>query len=69
MYWYWWHVFTAVGLSAAQTETNVADKMAKTMCVSGVGVTITSLTDLIAFMAGVGSEFVAVQNFCTYTGS
>jgi uncharacterized membrane protein len=56
------------GLSAAQTETTVADKMAKTMCVSGVGVTITSLTDLIAFMAGVGSEFVAVQNFCTYTG-
>ncbi|XP_060607577.1 patched domain-containing protein 3-like [Ruditapes philippinarum] len=41
--------------------------MAKTMCVSGVGVTITSLTDLIASMAGVGSEFVAVQNFCTYT--
>ncbi|XP_045205429.2 patched domain-containing protein 3-like [Mercenaria mercenaria] len=56
------------GLSEAQTKTTVEDKMAETLRISGVGITITSLTDLIAFMAGAGSSFVAVKNFCIYTG-
>ncbi|XP_053404170.1 patched domain-containing protein 3-like isoform X2 [Mercenaria mercenaria] len=56
------------GLSEAQTKTTVEDKMAETLRISGVGVTITSLTDLIAFMSGAGSSFVAVKNFCIYTG-
>lgn len=56
------------GLSEAQSKTSVEDKMAETLRISGVGITITSLTDLIAFMAGAGSTFVAVRNFCIYTG-
>ncbi|XP_053400140.1 patched domain-containing protein 3-like isoform X2 [Mercenaria mercenaria] len=56
------------GLSEAQTKFSVGDKMAETLRIAGVGITITSLTDLIAFMAGAGSTFVAVRNFCIYTG-
>ncbi|XP_045201235.2 patched domain-containing protein 3-like [Mercenaria mercenaria] len=57
------------GLSGAQNHKTVEDKMAATMRASGVGITITSLTDLIAFMAGAGSNFIAVRNFCIYTGA
>lgn len=56
------------GLSGAQGESTVEDKMAATLRASGVGITITSLTDLIAFMAGAASNFIAVRNFCIYTG-
>ena len=56
------------GLSGAQGEATIEDKMAATLRASGVGITITSLTDLIAFMAGAASNFIAVRNFCIYTG-
>ncbi|XP_045201236.2 patched domain-containing protein 3-like [Mercenaria mercenaria] len=56
------------GLSEAQKQATAEDKMAETLRISGVGITITSLTDLIAFMAGAGSSFIAVRNFCIYTG-
>lgn len=56
------------GLSEAQSQNNVEDKIAETLRISGVGVTITSLTDLIAFLSGAGSSFVAVKHFCIYTG-
>lgn len=57
------------GLSGAQGLTTVEDKMAKTMRSSGVGITITSLTDLLAFLTGSFSSYIAVKNFCIYTGS
>ena len=56
------------GLSGAENQKTIEGKIAETMRASGVGITITSLTDFIAFMAGVGSVFVAVKNFCIYTG-
>jgi len=56
------------GLSGAQTKLTVEDKVAEMLRASGVGITITSLTDLIAFMAGAGSTFIAVRNFCIFTG-
>lgn len=56
------------GLSGAQIHKSVEDKMAAAMRASGVGITITSLTDLIAFMAGAASNFIAVRNFCIYSG-
>ncbi|XP_060602246.1 protein patched homolog 1-like [Ruditapes philippinarum] len=55
------------GLSEAQTRHSVEDKLAETLRISGVGITITSVTDLIAFLAGAGSSFIAVRNFCIYT--
>ncbi|WAR27800.1 PTHD3-like protein [Mya arenaria] len=56
------------GLSGAQGENTVENKIAETLRSSGVGITITSITDLLAFMAGAGSNFIAVRNFCIYTG-
>ncbi|CAG2245471.1 unnamed protein product [Mytilus edulis] len=44
------------------------DRIKKTMRSSGVGITITSLTDLIAFLVGATSSFKSVRNFCVYTG-
>ncbi|XP_052818813.1 patched domain-containing protein 3-like isoform X2 [Mya arenaria] len=55
------------GMSGAQGETTIENKMAEALRSSGVGITITSITDLIAFLAGVGSSFLAVRNFCIYT--
>ncbi|XP_052782471.1 patched domain-containing protein 3-like [Mya arenaria] len=56
------------GLSGAQGIDSIEDKMAETLRASGVSITITTLTDFIAFMAGLGSSFIAVRNFCLYTG-
>jgi predicted RND superfamily exporter protein len=56
------------GLSEAQNQKTVEDKIAETLRISGVGITITSLTDLIAFMSGAASSFIAVKHFCIYTG-
>lgn len=44
------------------------DRIKKTLRSSGVGITITSLTDLIAFLVGASSSFISVRNFCVYTG-
>jgi len=56
------------GLSGAQHKTTVADKMAETLRCSGVGITITTLSDLLAFVAGSFTNYIAVNNFCLYTG-
>jgi hypothetical protein len=44
------------------------DRIAATMRTSGLAITITSLTDLLAFAIGASSVFVSVRNFCIYTG-
>ena len=56
------------GLSGAQGRLTVEDRIGETLRTSGVGITITSLTDFLAFMAGAISNFLAVKNFCIYTG-
>ncbi|KAH3806518.1 hypothetical protein DPMN_134841 [Dreissena polymorpha] len=56
------------GLSAAQGEATVEGRMKETLRAAGVGVTITSLTDLMAFMSGAASNFPVVRNFCIFTG-
>lgn len=40
----------------------------KTLARSGVSITITSLTDFVAFMVGVTTDFKSVQIFCVYAG-
>ena len=44
------------------------DRIQKVMKTGGVSITITTLTDLIAFFVGTASSFLSVKNFCVFTG-
>lgn len=54
----------APSLKTASTEDRIKFMMKK----SGVAITITSLTDLLAFTVGATSVFVCIRLFCIYTG-
>ncbi|XP_069131976.1 patched domain-containing protein 3-like [Argopecten irradians] len=55
-------------LADAPFGASVEERISFTLQTSGVAITITSLTDFIAFMAGTLSVFKSVRNFCLYTG-
>lgn len=55
------------GLSDAPFEKSPEERVAETMRTSGVAITITSITDIIAFGIGASSIFLSVRNFCIYT--
>jgi predicted RND superfamily exporter protein len=46
----------------------LSDLMSNTLSHSGVSITITSLTDFVAFMVGITTSFRSVQIFCVYAG-
>ena len=56
------------GITETDYEDEVEDRIGETMRTSGVSITITSLTDLLAFAAGASSIFLSVRNFCIYSG-
>eukprot|EP01028_Stygiella_incarcerata_P013167 TRINITY_DN81583_c0_g1_i1.p1 TRINITY_DN81583_c0_g1~~TRINITY_DN81583_c0_g1_i1.p1 ORF type:complete len:1094 (-),score=238.21 TRINITY_DN81583_c0_g1_i1:78-3359(-) len=47
----------------------VAEKMAACLRVSGVAITITSVTNITAFFLGALSSLPAIRSFCIYTGT
>ena len=49
-------------------DTPIEKKMYFALKHSGVAITITSITDFLAFAIGATSTFLSVQNFCLYTG-
>ncbi|XP_071114245.1 patched domain-containing protein 3-like [Haliotis cracherodii] len=49
-------------------DKSVSERMGMTFATAGIGITITSLTDLLAFIIGTSSVFISVRNFCVYTG-
>lgn len=51
------------------SPTNTQERISFAMATSGVSITITSLTDFLAFGIGSSSSFVAIRNFSIYTGS
>lgn len=52
-----------------EEETRVINElMSKTLAKSGVSITITSLTDFVAFLVGLTTNFKSVQIFCVYAG-
>ncbi|XP_052068925.1 patched domain-containing protein 3-like [Mytilus californianus] len=57
------------GLAATSPELDTETRIGLTMKSSGVAITITSLTDVIAFCAGASSVFPAVRNFSWFTGA
>lgn len=56
------------GLSDAPFDGDTQSRIGQMMRTSGVAITITSLTDVLAFGAGATSSFKSVRNFCVYTG-
>jgi hypothetical protein len=56
------------GITSTNYEDDVETRVGETMRTSGVSITITSLTDLLAFAAGASSIFLSVRNFCIYCG-
>jgi hypothetical protein len=57
------------GITSTNYEDDVETRVGETMRTSGVSITITSLTDLLAFAAGASSVFLSVRNFCIYCGA
>lgn len=46
----------------------ISDLITTTLAKSGVSITITSLTDFVAFLVGLTTNFKSVQIFCVYAG-
>ncbi|KAJ6666684.1 hypothetical protein lerEdw1_020408 [Lerista edwardsae] len=52
-----------------KVKDSVKDRMAETYADAAISVTITTLTDVLAFYIGTSSAFPSVQSFCIYTGT
>ncbi|XP_077159468.1 patched domain-containing protein 3-like [Paroedura picta] len=52
-----------------KVKDTVRDRMADTYAEAAVSVTITTLTDVLAFYIGIATSFPSVQYFCIYTGT
>ena len=53
-----------------QTDIRLShlDRISETYRTSAISVTITSLTDIIAFCIGISSPFKSIRNFCIFAG-
>lgn len=52
-----------------KVKDKVEDRLAKTYKEAAVSITITTLTDVLAFYIGIATPFRSVQSFCIYTGT
>ncbi|XP_007420835.1 patched domain-containing protein 3 [Python bivittatus] len=52
-----------------KVKDSVKDRMANTYSEAAVSVTITTLTDVLAFYIGIASSFPSIKSFCIYTGT
>ncbi|XP_069815229.1 patched domain-containing protein 3-like [Dendropsophus ebraccatus] len=52
-----------------KVKDKVKDRMADTYAEAAVSITITTLTDVLAFYIGIVTPFRSVQSFCIYTGT
>lgn len=59
------------GIADAESieKSSVSDRICFMMRTSGIAITITSITDFLAFSIGASSVFISVRNFCIYTGN
>ncbi|XP_015666115.1 patched domain-containing protein 3 [Protobothrops mucrosquamatus] len=48
---------------------SVKDRMANTYSEAAVSVTITTMTDVLAFYIGIATSFPSIRSFCIYTGT
>ncbi|XP_038654127.1 patched domain-containing protein 3-like [Scyliorhinus canicula] len=52
-----------------KVKDKVGDRLAQTYAEAAVSITITTLTDVLAFYIGILTPFRSVQSFCVYTGT
>ncbi|XP_067870204.1 patched domain-containing protein 3-like [Heterodontus francisci] len=52
-----------------KVHDKVEDRLAETYAEAAVSITITTLTDVLAFYIGIMTPFPSVQSFCVYTGT
>uniref|UniRef100_UPI00398F5DDB patched domain-containing protein 3-like n=1 Tax=Pristiophorus japonicus TaxID=55135 RepID=UPI00398F5DDB len=52
-----------------KVDDKVEDRLAETYAEAAVSITITTLTDVLAFYIGIMTPFRSVQSFCVYTGT
>ncbi|XP_075067333.1 patched domain-containing protein 3 [Mixophyes fleayi] len=52
-----------------KVKSKVEDRMAETYADAAVSITITTLTDVLAFYIGIMTPFQSVQSFCIYAGT
>ncbi|KAL8165023.1 UNVERIFIED_CONTAM: hypothetical protein K2H54_025205 [Gekko kuhli] len=52
-----------------KVKHRVKDRMANTYADAAVSITITTLTDILAFYIGIATSFPSIQSFCIYTGT
>ncbi|KAM9163523.1 LOW QUALITY PROTEIN: patched domain-containing protein 3-like [Pangshura tecta] len=50
-------------------KNNIEKRMAETYAEAAVSITITTLTDVLAFYIGIMTSFQSVKSFCLYTGT
>jgi predicted RND superfamily exporter protein len=58
-------IYSAYRRTKASETT--AQRLANTFRICGSGITITSLTNVIAFLAGATTNFYGIRLFCFYT--
>lgn len=56
------------GLASTSTNDDIETRIGETMKHSGISITITSVTDIVAFCVGSKSIFPSVQYFSYFTG-
>ncbi|XP_062900359.1 patched domain-containing protein 3-like isoform X1 [Mobula hypostoma] len=57
------------GWQKTKVEDKVEKRLADTYAEAAVSITITTLTDVLAFYIGILTPFRSVQSFCVYTGT
>ncbi|OWF51348.1 patched domain-containing protein 3-like [Mizuhopecten yessoensis] len=55
-------------LADCPVKGTIEEKLKETMRTGGVAITITSITDFLAFAIGASASFISVRNFCLYAG-
>eukprot|EP00039_Didymoeca_costata_P013273 m.199285 g.199285 ORF g.199285 m.199285 type:complete len:887 (+) comp15724_c0_seq4:152-2812(+) len=56
------YAFTEPGMRAKKPEDRIKDALAR----AGASITVTSMTDIVAFLAGSNSDIPAITTFCYY---
>ncbi|XP_069116342.1 patched domain-containing protein 3-like [Argopecten irradians] len=55
-------------LADCSSKSSIEEKIKETLRTGGVAITITSVTDFLAFAIGASASFISVRNFCIYAG-